>query len=89
MPRTVERFPGVEWVDGTGEFIRVDVEKCTGCGNCVKVCLADCWEIKNRKARIRTLEACMECACCWYVCDPGAIVFSWPRGGTGYRSEWG
>jgi len=31
----------------------------------------------------------MECAACWYVCEPEAIVFNWPMGGKGYRSEWG
>ena len=89
MTRTIDRFPGVEWVDGDAPFIRVDADKCTGCADCLKVCLADCWEVNDRKARIKTLAACMECACCWYVCDAEAIVFSWPRGGAGYRSDWG
>ena len=31
----------------------------------------------------------MECAACWYVCEENAIFFSWPNGGTGYRSDWG
>lgn len=89
MPRTEKKFPGVEWIDGTGDFIQVDLEKCTGCANCVNVCLGDCWEIVERKARIKTLATCMECASCWYVCDTGAVLFTWPKGGTGYRSEWG
>ena len=31
----------------------------------------------------------MECAACWYDCEPEAIAFNWPTGGKGYRSEWG
>lgn len=89
MARTSDRYPGIEWVEGTGNFIQVDPEKCTGCGNCVKVCLGDCWEISKKKARVKSLGECMECAACWYVCEQGAIDFSWPRGGTGYRSDWG
>lgn len=26
--RTNDRFPGVEWIPGTGAFIAVDTEKC-------------------------------------------------------------
>ena len=29
------------------------------------------------------------CAACWYFCKEEAIDFSWPKGGTGYRSDWG
>jgi len=87
--RTSERFPGAEWVGETGDFIRVYKEKCTGCGDCLRVCLANCFEIVSKKARVRSLDECMECASCWYVCLEGAIEFSWPPGGTGYRSDWG
>jgi NAD-dependent dihydropyrimidine dehydrogenase PreA subunit len=89
MARTCEKYPGVEWIDGAGAFIRVDGGTCTGCGNCTKVCLGECWEIRNKKATVRSLATCMECAACWYVCPEGAILFSWPPGGTGYRSDWG
>ena len=89
MARTSEEFPGVEWVDGTGNFIKIDEEKCTGCGNCIRVCLAECFEIVEKRAKIRSLELCMECGSCWYVCSDGAIDFSWPKGGTGFRTNWG
>jgi len=39
MPKTFEEFPGVEWVEGAGEFIKIDEDKCSGCAGCVKVCL--------------------------------------------------
>jgi NAD-dependent dihydropyrimidine dehydrogenase PreA subunit len=88
-PRTSERFPGVEWVGDTGEFVNVDGARCTGCGDCLRVCLAECFEVVEKKARVKSLAECMECASCWYVCPEDAIDFSWPRGGTGYRSDWG
>jgi len=87
--RISNKFPGVEWVDGTGTFIRVDTHKCTGCGNCVKVCLGGCYEIAGKKARIKNLDLCMECGSCWYVCAEEAITFIWPKGGTGFRTSWG
>lgn len=87
--RTSEKFPGVTWVDAPSDFITVDPVRCTGCGSCVKVCLAECFEIRGRKARVRSLKHCMECASCWYVCPEGAVSFRWPRGGTGFGTGWG
>ena len=89
MVRTSKEFPGVEWIKGTGDFIKIDKTKCTGCGNCVKVCLAECFEIVEKLARVKTLEKCMECGSCWYICPENAIIFTWPIGGTGYKSDWG
>ena len=89
MARTHEELPGVEWVEGAGDFIRLSEDKCDGCANCVRVCLGDCYEITAKRAHIRSLDKCMECAACWYVCDKGAIEFSWPPGGTGFRTDWG
>jgi ferredoxin like protein len=89
MVKTSKEFPGVEWVEKTGDFIKINEQICTGCANCVKVCLAGCFEMVDRKAKLKSLENCMECASCWYVCEPEAIDFTWPLGGTGFRSDWG
>jgi len=87
--RTSERYPGVEWTGDAGAFIRINEGRCTGCGNCLKVCQGSCFVVENKVARIKSLDECMECASCWYVCVDGAIDFTWPAGGAGYRSEWG
>ncbi|MFH2064401.1 MAG: 4Fe-4S binding protein [Pseudomonadota bacterium] len=89
MAISFDDIPGVEWEPGAGEFITVDPELCIGCANCVKVCLGGCYEIVRKKAVIRSLDKCMECGACWYVCDNEAISFSWPPGGTGFRTKWG
>ena len=83
------RFPGVEWVEAGRLFIEVDGSRCDACARCVKVCLAGCFEISEKKARVVSLDECMECAACWFACERDAVVFSWPPGGTGYRSNWG
>lgn len=89
MVRTSERFPGVEWVRDTSDFIKIDEERCTGCGNCVKVCMADVFHMEGKKAKVKSLDECNECAACWYVCVPEALTFSWPKGGTGFKFDWG
>jgi len=89
MVKNFKQFLGVEWIEGTGDFIKIDEIKCIGCANCVKVCLADCFEIVEKKAKVKNLDKCMECASCWYVCQEEAIIFTWPSGGTGYRCDWG
>jgi ferredoxin-like protein FixX len=55
----------------------------------LKVCLAGCFKISGGKACVSTLDECMECAACWFVCEREAIIFSWPTGGKGYRTDWG
>ncbi len=87
--KTLENFPGVEWVHGAGDFVKVDSKLCDGCGDCVQGCFAQCLEMTEGVARVKTLEGCMECGYCWYVCAADAIEFSLPPGGTGYRTEWG
>ncbi|MBN2224316.1 MAG: hypothetical protein JW765_06535 [Deltaproteobacteria bacterium] len=89
MTTTSKNFPGVEWVKATADFIQVDDGKCSGCADCIKVCLAGCFKIENGKARVTNLGECMECASCWYICEREAIIFSWPEGGAGFRTRFG
>ena len=89
MVKTFKSLPGVEWLPGTGDFIKIDEQKFIGCGNCINVCLGECFELVDKKAMIKSLEKCMECASCWYICPKDAILFTWPKGGTGYKSDWG
>jgi len=84
-----EKILGVEWVPGTGTFITVNSELCTGCGRCVRVCLGRCIKIREGKAVIENFETCFECGVCWFVCPENAIRFSWPKGGTGVRIMYG
>jgi NAD-dependent dihydropyrimidine dehydrogenase PreA subunit len=89
MIRRTTALPGVEWVDGAGDFVQIVSEKCSGCGNCMNVCLGGCFDMKDGSARVQSLDMCMECGACWYVCEEEAILFSWPKGGTGFKTDWG
>jgi NAD-dependent dihydropyrimidine dehydrogenase PreA subunit len=87
--RCFDDIPGVEWVPAPEPFILIDKSKCTGCGDCLRVCLAGVFKLRDKKAEVASLDRCMECASCLYICEARAVDFSWPSHGTGYRSEWG
>ncbi len=87
--RKHEDIPGVEWVPAPRPFISVDASRCTGCGDCLRVCLAGVFRLRDKKAEVAGLDRCMECASCLFICEAGAVDFNWPAQGTGYRSEWG
>lgn len=74
---------GCDWIPGTGDFIKVRSELCTGCAACVKACFGNCFQLKDGKSMIKSYETCCECGACWFVCPENAIDFSWPKGGTG------
>jgi len=51
--------------------IRVDLDKCTGCGDCIDSCPFGLIEIIEEKAQIN--EGCNLCSACEAVCDQEAI----------------
>ena len=70
-------------------FIEIDSDKCTGCGNCVVICGAEVFEMREKKAVIVRVEDCLECGNCEVVCKADALIFRVPRGGTGIVYECG
>ena len=80
----VDYYPG-----DTGEFVRVDEEKCTGCGECAKFCTREVWEADGAIYRPVNLKRCCECGACWNVCSDNAVIFEEPKGGTGIRFSYG
>jgi electron transfer flavoprotein alpha subunit len=52
--------------------IRVDLDKCTGCGNCQPACPFDLIEITGEKAYIK--EGCTLCGACRDACSFDAIL---------------
>ena len=53
--------------------LKIDKDKCTGCGMCEIVCPHAVFEITNGKAEIVDRDACMECGACALNCEFGAI----------------
>ncbi len=52
--------------------IQIDLDKCTGCGNCIPYCPFDLIEIIDEKAQIR--DGCTLCGACQNGCDEDAIT---------------
>ena len=54
--------------------LRLDNDKCTGCGMCTVVCPHAVFEIRNKKAVIIDRDACMECGACAQNCPFAAVT---------------
>jgi NAD-dependent dihydropyrimidine dehydrogenase PreA subunit len=53
--------------------LKLDREKCVGCGRCIEVCPHDLFRMEEGKAMIQDLDSCMECGGCERNCPSGAI----------------
>jgi NAD-dependent dihydropyrimidine dehydrogenase PreA subunit len=80
----VARYPG-----DTGEFLRVDVGRCSGCGDCAKFCARGVWQRNGNIYTPQRLALCVECGACWNICPSEAVLFGEPCGGTGVRFRFG
>jgi len=53
--------------------VKVDVEKCTGCGTCVDTCPVDVFEVKDEKSVVINNDECLVCRACEVQCPESAI----------------
>jgi len=53
--------------------LQLDIEKCIGCTQCVKVCPHRVFQMENKKAKIIDIDLCMECGACAKNCSVDAI----------------
>jgi MinD superfamily P-loop ATPase len=56
------------------KIVRIDDEKCTGCGLCVSPCAEGAIEIVDGKARVLREELCDGAGVCLNVCPTGALT---------------
>jgi ferredoxin len=54
--------------------LKLDKEKCTGCGMCLEVCPHEVFKMNSRHVEIRHRDACMECGACSRNCPFDAIT---------------
>ncbi len=53
--------------------LKLDSDKCTGCGMCKTVCPHGVFEMREGKAVISDLDSCMECGACVKNCSFKAL----------------
>jgi ferredoxin len=53
--------------------LRLQEDRCVGCGMCLAVCPHEVFALNNGKAKIRDRDACMECGACARNCPAEAI----------------
>jgi len=53
--------------------IRIDLEKCNGCGTCVDTCPVGVFELQSEKSKAVKPEECLACRACEAQCPNTAI----------------
>lgn len=53
--------------------IKINKNKCDGCGECVKLCPKNVLTLKDKKVEIKNIEECSLCKSCEEICPSGAI----------------
>ncbi len=53
---------------------KIDLNKCTGCGECEKICPMGAIKVTGGKAQVDA-NACADCRACETACPNGAISF--------------
>lgn len=54
--------------------LKMESDKCVGCGLCHTVCPLRVIEMKEKKAVIKSPNLCIECGACMSNCPTGAVT---------------
>jgi ferredoxin like protein len=80
-----ERLETLQYTVDDTPHIVVDGDRCRACGThpCLDFCPARCFTPNGRGSIDYYYVGCVECGTCLLLCTPGAIRWSYPKGGHG------
>lgn len=55
-------------------MVKIDLDKCKGCGECIDICPNEVLEMADDKANVVNPDECAGCESCVEVCEEGAIT---------------
>ncbi len=64
---------GTPMLASSGYICRIDIEKCIGCGVCIKKCQFDAIAREKKKKIVINYQKCMGCGACISSCKAGAL----------------
>jgi NAD-dependent dihydropyrimidine dehydrogenase PreA subunit len=67
------------WEDAN-QWIEVDMDLCTGAGDCANACPSDAYQISDGKLETVYIGDCSECGACQDECPHNAILSHWAWG---------
>jgi len=53
--------------------VKVNKDKCDGCGTCVDVCPVEVFEVVEEKSTVKNPNECLACRACEVQCPNSAI----------------
>lgn len=53
--------------------IKIDIDKCDGCGTCVDTCPVEVLKIEEEKCIVADLDECLVCMACEVQC-PNSVI---------------
>jgi formate hydrogenlyase subunit 6/NADH:ubiquinone oxidoreductase subunit I len=57
----------------------IDFRRCTGCGDCLRICPTQCLVTVNEIPVVTTANACIRCEACALVCPTQAVFWMLPQ----------